>query len=181
MAQSPVFEPKARPVGFTRRPRAGDYRTCPSTCLQSQGSSFPAGPGLQAPSQPHLCSSTLHLLLPVSPALSPHTWVSLAFSFLSPGAASVDLPFYSQDCRRVSGIGKPVLCSASRPPGTSRCPKLEESTPRLPPPLKRQVGLFPVDTILLMPAGGDFEPRGGIRGSLLLPNMAEYKIPVLSL
>ncbi|XP_036009065.1 F-actin-monooxygenase MICAL2 isoform X3 [Mus musculus] len=43
-----------------------------------------------------------------------------------------------QDCRRVSGIGKPVLCSASRPPGTSCCPKLEESTPRLPPPLKRQ-------------------------------------------
>ncbi|XP_036009066.1 F-actin-monooxygenase MICAL2 isoform X4 [Mus musculus] len=44
-----------------------------------------------------------------------------------------------QDCRRVSGIGKPVLCSASRPPGTSCCPKLEESTPRLPPPLKRQL------------------------------------------
>ncbi|XP_060223004.1 F-actin-monooxygenase MICAL2 isoform X1 [Meriones unguiculatus] len=43
-----------------------------------------------------------------------------------------------QDCRHVSGIGKPVLCSASRPPGPSRCPKLEESTPRLPPPLKRQ-------------------------------------------
>ncbi|XP_076797106.1 F-actin-monooxygenase MICAL2 isoform X20 [Arvicanthis niloticus] len=43
-----------------------------------------------------------------------------------------------QDCHRVSGMGKPVLCSASRPPGTSRCPKLEESTPRLPPPLKRQ-------------------------------------------
>ncbi|XP_076797093.1 F-actin-monooxygenase MICAL2 isoform X10 [Arvicanthis niloticus] len=44
-----------------------------------------------------------------------------------------------QDCHRVSGMGKPVLCSASRPPGTSRCPKLEESTPRLPPPLKRQL------------------------------------------
>ncbi|XP_032748775.1 F-actin-monooxygenase MICAL2 isoform X3 [Rattus rattus] len=43
-----------------------------------------------------------------------------------------------QDCPRVSGMGKPVLCSASRPPGTSHCPKLEESTPRLPPPLKRQ-------------------------------------------
>ncbi|MEJ1273961.1 hypothetical protein NN561_004836 [Cricetulus griseus] len=43
-----------------------------------------------------------------------------------------------QDCHRVSGIGKPVLCSASRPPATSRCPKLEESTPRLPPPLIRQ-------------------------------------------
>ncbi|XP_031243761.1 F-actin-monooxygenase MICAL2 isoform X3 [Mastomys coucha] len=47
-------------------------------------------------------------------------------------------PAMKQDCRRVSGIGKPVLCSASHPPGTSRCPKLEESTPRLPPPLKRQ-------------------------------------------
>ncbi|XP_076797095.1 F-actin-monooxygenase MICAL2 isoform X12 [Arvicanthis niloticus] len=46
-----------------------------------------------------------------------------------------------QDCHRVSGMGKPVLCSASRPPGTSRCPKLEESTPRLPPPLKRQESL----------------------------------------
>lgn len=139
--------------------------TTGSTCLQSQGSNFPAGLGLQAPSQPHLCVSTLHLL-PVSPVFPSHAWVSPAFSFLSPGAASVDLPFYSQDCRRVSGIGKPVLCSASRPPGTSRCPKLEESTPRLPPPLKRQVGLFPVDTILVMPTGGDFEPRGGIHGSL---------------
>lgn len=46
--------------------------------------------------------------------------------------------FSSQDYHRVSGIGKPVLCSASRPPATSRCPKLEESTPRLPPPLIRQ-------------------------------------------
>ncbi|XP_057634550.1 F-actin-monooxygenase MICAL2 isoform X2 [Chionomys nivalis] len=43
-----------------------------------------------------------------------------------------------QDCHRVSGIGKPVLCSASRPPATPHCPKLEDSTPRLPPPLKRQ-------------------------------------------
>lgn len=69
MAQSPVFEPRARPVGFARRPRAGDYRTCPSTCWQSQGSSFPAGPGLQEPSQPRLCSShciSSCLLLPSS-------------------------------------------------------------------------------------------------------------------
>ncbi|XP_051048653.1 F-actin-monooxygenase MICAL2 isoform X1 [Phodopus roborovskii] len=43
-----------------------------------------------------------------------------------------------QDCHRVSGIGKPVLCSASRPSATSHCPKLEESTPGLLPPLKRQ-------------------------------------------
>ncbi|XP_075828030.1 F-actin-monooxygenase MICAL2 isoform X4 [Microtus pennsylvanicus] len=43
-----------------------------------------------------------------------------------------------QDCHRVSGIGKPILCSASRPPATPHCPKLEDSTPRLPPPLKRQ-------------------------------------------
>lgn len=136
-----------------------------------------AEPGIQFPSWARLAGTlpapslllTLHLLLPISPVLPPYAWVLLAFSFLSPGAASVDLPFSFQDCHRVSGIGKPVLCSASRSHGTSRCPKLEESTPRLPPPLKRQVGLFPVDTILVKPEGGDFEPRGGDQLLFLAP------------
>lgn len=88
------------------------------------------------------------------------------------------LPFSSQDCHRVSGIGKPVLCSASRPPATPRCPKLEDSTPRLPPPLKRQVGLFPVDAILVKLEGGDLEPRGGLHGSLQPPYVTDCRIPV---
>ncbi|XP_029334957.1 F-actin-monooxygenase MICAL2 isoform X1 [Mus caroli] len=69
-----------------------------------------------------------------------------------------------QDCRRVSGIGKPVLCSASRPPGTSCCPKLEESTPRPPPPLKRQFSSTVATGQVLrelnpVPASGEYPSR----------------------
>ncbi|XP_062948771.1 F-actin-monooxygenase MICAL2 isoform X2 [Cynocephalus volans] len=39
----------------------------------------------------------------------------------------------------VSGIGKPVLCSSSDCPVNSCCPKPEEPTPSLAPPLKRQL------------------------------------------
>nr|XP_020142161.1 F-actin-methionine sulfoxide oxidase MICAL2 isoform X6 [Microcebus murinus] len=41
--------------------------------------------------------------------------------------------------RRVSGIGKPVLCSSSDPPAHSRCPKPEAPTPSPPCALKRQL------------------------------------------
>ncbi|XP_036045147.1 F-actin-monooxygenase MICAL2 isoform X2 [Onychomys torridus] len=69
-----------------------------------------------------------------------------------------------QDCRRLSGTGKPVLCSASHPPGISRCPKLEESTPRLPPPLKRQFSSVVVTGQVLrelnqVPASGECPSR----------------------
>ncbi|VFV23192.1 protein mical-2 isoform 1 [Lynx pardinus] len=66
-----------------------------------------------------------------------------------------------QECR-ISGIGKPVLRSSSDPPVNSRCPRPEEPTPGPSPPLKRQVGLLPVDAVVLK-SEGTFTPRGGLK------------------
>lgn len=88
-----------------------------------------------------------------------------------PVAAFSDSPSSSQECR-VSGIGKPVLCSSSDPPVNSRCLKLEEPTPSPSPPLKRQVGLLPIDGVLGKPEG-TLMLAGGRGCPLHTPSRAE--------
>ncbi|XP_054098053.2 F-actin-monooxygenase MICAL2 isoform X1 [Callithrix jacchus] len=63
---------------------------------------------------------------------------SMANQLLAKFEESTRNPSLMKQERRVSGIGKPVLCSSSGPPVHSCCPKPEEPTPSPSPPLKRQ-------------------------------------------
>lgn len=103
--------------------------------------------------QPWACSASANsvsLLL----LLSSSKCLNLTHFFLpiSCGCFFSDSPSSSQE-HRVSGIGKPILRSSSDPPVNSRCPKPEEPTPSPSPTLKRQVGLLPVDAVLVKPEG----------------------------
>nr|XP_021530830.1 F-actin-methionine sulfoxide oxidase MICAL2 isoform X1 [Aotus nancymaae] len=63
---------------------------------------------------------------------------SMANQLLAKFEESTRNPSLMKQERRVSGIGKPVLCSSSGPPVHSCCPKPEEATPSPSPALKRQ-------------------------------------------
>ncbi|XP_045413487.1 F-actin-monooxygenase MICAL2 isoform X2 [Lemur catta] len=63
---------------------------------------------------------------------------SMANQLLAKFEESSRNPSLLKQERRVSGIGKPVLCSSSDPPAHSRCPKPEEPTASPSPALKRQ-------------------------------------------
>lgn len=123
------------------------------TWMEGQSSHFPAANTL---SLPFLLSSQV-------------SQSDLCFPFLFPAAAFSDSP--SSQERRVPGIGKPVLCSSSDPPVNSRCPKPEEPTPSPSSTLKRQVGLLPVEAVLVK-SEGTLIWRGGVRGSLCTPRGA---------
>ncbi|XP_008851712.1 F-actin-monooxygenase MICAL2 isoform X2 [Nannospalax galili] len=89
---------------------------------------------------------------------------SMANQLLAKFEESTRNPSTLKQDHHVSGIGKPVLCSSSRPPSASRCSKLEESTPKLPPPLKRQFSSVVVTGQVLrelnqVPAGGECPSR----------------------
>ena len=137
------------------------------------GFMFPAGHSL-----PELSPGLAQHLQTLSPCLfsSPASeCLSLTRLFLpiSCGCFFSDSPSSSQE-HRVSGIGKPILRSSSDPPVNSRCPKPEEPTPSPSPPLKRQVGLLPVDAVLVKPEGTLIQ-RGGVHSSLCTPRRAEYR------
>lgn len=95
---------------------------------------------------------------------------SMASQLLAKFEESSRNPSFLKQEHRVSGIGKPVLCSSSDPPVNSRCLKPEELTPSPSPPLKRQVGLLPVDGVLVKPAG-TLMLRGGSSGPLHTPEV----------
>lgn len=108
----------------------------------------------------HLLSLYLKTLAPRLPSSPPPSQSDSAFSFVFPAAAILDFPSSSQE-RHVSGTGKPVLRSSSDPPVHSRCLQPEDLTASPPPPLKRQVGLLPVDGVLVEPEGTLMQ-RGGL-------------------
>lgn len=134
---------------------------------------FPAGH-----SSPALSPGLAQHLQTLSPCLfssPPSKCLSLTRLFLpiSCGCFFSDSPSFSQE-HRVSGIGKPILRSSSDPPVNSRGPKPEEPTPSPSPPLKRQVGLLPVDAVLVKPEGTLIQ-RGGVHGSLCTQRRAECR------
>ncbi|XP_021564896.1 F-actin-methionine sulfoxide oxidase MICAL2 isoform X5 [Carlito syrichta] len=89
---------------------------------------------------------------------------SMANQLLAKFEESTRNPSLLKQERRVSGIGKPILCSPSDPPVHSRCPKPEEPTPSPSPPLKRQFPSVAVPVHVLrelkqVSAGGECPSR----------------------
>lgn len=132
------------------------------TWTESQASGFPGGPPLAGV-----------LSLPASLLLLQVLGLTHLFLHVSCGCL-FGLPSPSQECC-ISGIGKPVPRSSSDPPINSRCPRQEEPTPGPSPPLKRQVGLLPVDAVLVK-SEGTFIQRGGVGGCLCTPCRADCRI-----
>ncbi|XP_049746350.1 F-actin-monooxygenase MICAL2 isoform X2 [Elephas maximus indicus] len=64
---------------------------------------------------------------------------SIANQLLAKFEESTMNPSLQKQEGRVSGIGKPVLCSSSASPVNPRCPKPKDPTPSPSPPLKRQL------------------------------------------